>query len=368
MAGTLEVLDRAVCRQLTGHDVLLLSGGLDSPSLAVFAARAPSLGNSVQALTALYPDYPSVDERKWTEMAAEHVEMPLNSFVADAGSMDDVEYWVNMLDGPVDLLSIPETAEAYGKARKLGARTVITGEVAEALFHSPGFLLDHLLAHGRIRAAARVLGWSHERGRTAKQIARYLVLAVAPDWVRRAYARRRSTPLRFVAPWIDEQLLWDATPKSATRSVGPRRRWIRRQTAPLSGPGIGFEADEICASVSGVDSRRPFTDVDLWEFVLSLPAEVKFPTSRTKPLLREAMRGLLPDALIDRTDKTAFNEYHAAKADYPKLRSLLVGARHRLAGVDYAQLEDRLRAADMPARELQWARDVARIHVFLDQW
>ena len=120
--------------------------------------------------------------------------------------------------------------------------------------------------------------------------------------------------------------------------------------------------------MSGVDSRRSFTDVDLWEFVLSLPAEVKFPTSRTKPLLREAMRGLLPDVLIDRTDKTAFNEYHAAKADYPKLRSLLVGARHRLAGVDYAQLEDRLQAADMTARELQWARDVARIHVFLNQW
>ena len=158
VAGTLEVLDRAVCRQLTGHDVLLLSGGLDSPSLAMFAARAPSLGNSVQALTALYPDYPSVDERKWTEMAAEHVEMPLNSFVADAGSMDDVEYWVNMLDEPVDLLSIPETAEAYGEARKLGARTVITGEVAEALFHSPGFLLDHLLAHGRACSDGRVNG------------------------------------------------------------------------------------------------------------------------------------------------------------------------------------------------------------------
>jgi asparagine synthase (glutamine-hydrolysing) len=152
------------------------------------------------------------------------------------------------------------------------------------------------------------------------------------------------------------------------RRVGARHRWIETQTAALSGPGIGFEADEICAAACGVDSRRPFADVDLWEFVLSLPAEVKFPTSRTKPLLREAMRGLLPDALIDRSDKTVFNEFHVAKADYAALRRLLIEPHDRVEGVDYALLRDRLAAADMPARELQWARDVARIHVFLGQW
>jgi hypothetical protein len=149
---------------------------------------------------------------------------------------------------------------------------------------------------------------------------------------------------------------------------GPRERWIRAQTAPLRGPGIGFEADEICAATCGVDSRRPFTDVDLWEFVLSVPAEVKFATRRTKPLLRQAMRGLLPDALIDRTDKTIFNEFLVGTADYPTLRRILLDRPGHLKGVDYALLGDRLRAGDMPARELQWARDVARIHVFLEQW
>ena len=55
-------------------------------------------------------------------------------------------------------------------------------------------------------------------------------------------------------------------------------------------------------------------------------------------------------------------------ADYPALKRILLDRPGHMEGVDYALLGDRLRAADMPARELQWARDVARVHVFLEQW
>ncbi len=151
-------------------------------------------------------------------------------------------------------------------------------------------------------------------------------------------------------------------------SISPRRRWIQMQTASFIGPGIDFEDDEICAAWCGVDSRRPFADVDLWEFILSLPAEVKFPNWRTKPLLRETMRGLLPDELIDRGDKTLFDEFHLAKADYVTLKHLLIDSPQHLKGVDYSLLRDRLEREDMRIYELQWARIVARIHAFLNQW
>jgi hypothetical protein len=117
-----------------------------------------------------------------------------------------------------------------------------------------------------------------------------------------------------------------------------------------------------------VDSRRPFADVDLWEFVLSLPAEVKFPNRQTKPLLRQTVRGLLPDELIDRKDKTFFDEFHLAKADYPALRRLLVDPRHRLNGIDYDLLRTRVEREEMRIYELQWARNVAKVHAFLNQW
>jgi hypothetical protein len=296
------------------------------------------------------------------------VRMPLHAFVAEAGSLDEVEKWVKLVDGPVDLISIPEAVEAYRFARSLGARTVMNGEVAEFLFECRGFLLDHLATRGRWRAAARYLGWRRERGKTYQQLVRETARAVAPAWLLAARRKRQPVRLRAVPAWLDQGRFWGLNTPHTIWSVSPRHRWRQGQVAPLKGPGIGFEVDEICGAICGVDPRRPFADVDLWELVLSFPAEVKFTSPRTKPLLRDAMRGLLPDALIDRTDKTVFNEFHEAKADYPTLKRLLVDSRHRLDGVDYEGLRLRLDAGDMHARELQWARDVARIHAFLNQW
>jgi asparagine synthase (glutamine-hydrolysing) len=367
VAGTREALDRAVRRVLTGRDVILLSGGLDSPALAAFAARAPGLSSPVQAATAIYPDHPSADEREWTQMAADHLGMPLHQYIASAGSMDDVEKWVTIMDGPIDVLSIPESAESYTTARSLGARTVLNGEVAEALFGCRAYLLDHLLSHGRLRAGAREIAWKRN-GRKPLRIARQIARAVAPPWMIPVRRARTARWVRSLPPWVGTRRMLTVQPSAPLSRRSPRVRWKIMQTAPFTGPGTTFEADELCAASCGVDSRRPFADVDLWEFVLSLPAEVKFPGRSTKPLLRQAMRGLLPDALIDRKDKTYFDEFHLAKADYPELKRLLIEPRHRIDDIDYGVLRDRLEAGDMRIYELQWARNVARVHAFLNRW
>lgn len=367
VAGTREALDRAVRRVLTGRDVILLSGGLDSPALAAYAARAQGLSAPVQAATAIYPAYPSVDELEWTTMAADHLGIPLHQYIPDAGSMDEVEKWVTIMDGPIDVLSIPEKAEAYNFARSLGARTVIIGEVAEALFGCRSFLLDHLLSHGRLRAAAREIA-AKRKGRTPLRIARQIANAVAPPWMKPVRRKNSAGWIRSLPPWVGTSRMLAAQSSTPLSRRSPKIRWKTMQTAPFTGPGTTFEADELCAASCGVNPRRPFADVDLWEFVLSLPAEVKFPERSTKPLLRQAMRGVLPDALIDRKDKTYFDEFHLAKADYPELKRLLIDPRHRIDDIDYDVLRDRLEAGDMRIYELQWARNVARVHAFLNRW
>ena len=55
-----------------------------------------------------------------------------------------------------------------------------------------------------------------------------------------------------------------------------------------------------------MESRVPFLDYRLVEFVLGLPDEFKLSGGVTKRVLREAMAGLLPDAVRDRTDKLGF--------------------------------------------------------------
>jgi asparagine synthase (glutamine-hydrolysing) len=369
LEGTRHHLETAVRRVLTGQDVISLSGGLDSPSVAAFAAKTPRQGEPVKAFTKVFPAFPSVDESAWTRMVAEFLGLELHELVADAGSLDDLDYWTQLLDGPVETVAIPQLAEAYRMARGLGARTVISGEHAENVFDKRMYVLDYLLSRGRIVAAAAAAGGARRVFRRPKWLASQLLHIFAPPSWLEAYYQRFPPPDDRVLPWIDYSHFRATDDFVPFHRRPPRERWLARETAWLTGPGIGFEADEVCASSIGVEMRRPFLDVDLLEYALSLPAEVKYPTLlRSKPLLREAMRGLIPDAIIDRKNKTFFNEYHLAKADYPTLRSLLICPRHRLEGIDYVMLGKRLEAETLSVRELQSARDLARIHCFLNQW
>src|SRR5262249_61932182 len=121
-------------------------------------------------------------------------------------------------------------------------------------------------------------------------------------------------------------------------------------------------------ALHGIDVRRPFADVDLWEFFLSLPAERKFPDSGSKALIKQLTRGRVPDEILDRRDKTVFNEHVLAHPDYDLLRRLLMAPGYRLPGVRYERLAERLRAEDLAPVDLFWVRDLASVHAFLRRW
>jgi asparagine synthase (glutamine-hydrolysing) len=60
-------------------------------------------------------------------------------------------------------------------------------------------------------------------------------------------------------------------------------------------------------TLAGVRDAHPFLDVDLIELVLGLPPELAFDARLDRPLLREAMRGLLPERVRLREDKVFFD-------------------------------------------------------------
>ena len=64
---------------------------------------------------------------------------------------------------------------------------------------------------------------------------------------------------------------------------------------------------------NSVESRMPFLDHRLVEFVWSLPAEFKIKMGIGKHIHREAMRGLVPDWILDNRTKFGFNTPIAAQ-------------------------------------------------------
>ena len=362
-----ELLERVVRRTVTGADAISLSGGIDSPTVAALAAarHLELSGRPLVALTAVYPEQPSVDERRYVELVSEHLGIPLETYVPSTRPLDDVEHWVDLLDGPVDTLPLPEVAENYRIARGLGAHTVLTGELAEFVFTIRQHLPGHLLLHGRL---APFLRWVHEqrgRGRSLPSVGRQLAPSLAPAFLATRVVRRRGDGHPLLPSWIDRSQVGGLGFRHDLARPA-RRRWAEAQLDPLrQGAVLTAEADDICAAACGVEVRRPLADVDFWEFFLSLPAEQKFPDSVSKGLVRRAMTGRLPVEILERRDKTAFDAHYLAGADYPTLRRLLLDDELSLPGVDYEHLRLRLEEESMGVFELSWASDLARAHASL---
>ncbi len=359
-----SLMDQAVTRSLTGHDAVSLSGGIDSPAIAAFAAprHLELSGTPLHAISVVYPKYPSVDESRYVALLADAFGMPLHTYEQSVNPLADLAYWTRLADTPFPGAALAHYAEDYQRARALGFRTILSGEHAEFVFALHWNTLDHYLSHGRWSAARRLLAARHARGESWLALARLAGRAISPDWLlaaRNAIGRRRPPT---VPRWMDAKKAAEEEP------VPVRERWRHSQLLGFIGPGMALEAEEVCQAVSGVRTRRPWTDVDLWELFLSLPAQQKFPDLRAKGLVRDLLRGRVPDAVLDRKDKTVFDEAAMAEVDYATLRRYLLAPAHRIPGVRYALLGRLIETESLSQLDFVWARELANAHAFLSEW
>jgi asparagine synthetase B (glutamine-hydrolysing) len=361
-------MTQAVRRNLTGADVVSLSGGLDSPTVAAFAAQEHLRlsGQPLAALSAVYPDQPDVDESPWIEETAAFLGLPLHTYRRTADLLSGLQEWTRLFDGPVPTIALNDAKEHYGTAAALGFRGMLTGELAEFLVDQRRYLPSHLLRSRKWKAVRNAYRAQRSRGVSAVSFARQLTQSFTPLPLEKLRIRVKG-PVRSVGlpPWVDADRVTRADVSKLER---PRDRWRTSQLTALIGPGLTMEADEVCQEICGVMSRRPWADVDLFEFFLSLPADVKYMGQRRKDLIRTLMRGRVPDTVLDRPTKTLFNASIMARIEYGELRRWLIDPPVRVRSIDYETLKDRLEHEGMDLIEYQWAKDLACVHAFLALW
>jgi len=361
-----RLMTQAVGRCLRPDAVVSLSGGVDSTAVAAYGAdqQQERFGAPLHALSTVYPDHPSVDESEWIELVAGRFGMPLTTFVPGAPHLGGLSELARLLDGPVPTVWFSEINEFYRHATEIGRRTILSGECAEFVIEMRDGLVPYLVKNGRWRGAGRFLSAQRRGGASTASVLRSVAIAAAPDAVLRTWRARPGRPDPSPPPdWMDHGR---ASATSDEARAGSRQRWRMAQLRAFHGPGLSFEADAVVQDVHGVTLRRPWLDVDLWEFFLGLRAEVKFPGSRYKALVKQLLRGRLPDELLDRRTFTSFDESISARMDYDGLTATLVDPSWRMPGVDYARLAEHLRRRDLGLREYIWARNLAMAHAFVE--
>ena len=357
-----ELMVRSVGRCMTGSDVVSLSGGVDSPAVAAFAApiHRDRTGRALPALSVLFPDHPSVDETRYIEAVANQLGLPLHTLQFTARSTDDLDRWTWLFDGPVPTVAFSQIHEFLLAAGALGFGNILSGEQEEFLFEMRSGVLPYMVARGRLIPAWRYVRARRARGDSLRQVVKVLAMGVTPAWVRTAF---RSDRRAGVPAWIDRDRVktYKASPAS--------RRWREAQLTAFTGTGLHLPADNAIQALAGVTERRPFADIDLVEFTLGLRAETKHGDLRHKGFLRSLLRGRVPAIILDRWDKTVFNEFILANLDYPALRRWLVAPPGPpIPGVRYDVLAERLERETLTLPEYMQAKDLACIHAFLSQW
>jgi asparagine synthase (glutamine-hydrolysing) len=121
------------------------------------------------------------------------------------------------------------------------------------------------------------------------------------------------------------------------------------------------------AASAGLVARPPLFDVDLVEFALRIPPELEFAAELDRPLIREAMRGRVPDVVrldVLKSNLAPFHYASVAGPDLPPIREVLCSTDLAIAAYVDVDAVRRL-VEDVPEfgswGSDRWATDVWRL-------
>jgi len=310
-------INRAVQRRVApeGATGLLLSGGLDSSAVAAICARQPSA--RVQACSATFPEHPAADESALiAELESALALTPMRAVVRPGGllaaAIESVCTWQAPLLGWGDFWTLP----LMRAAARAGVTVMLDGDGGDELFGVRTYVLAD-----RLRAGRPLQAWS---------LAMRLPGGALRPPRREVFAMVRTHALGgALAPWIHPPApLWAASRRAAPRWLGTElRRALVRSQDPLAwkrlaGPrwwahaayGVACQIEQIGvfehqrrrAALAGLEARHPLFDLDLVELALRQPPLATLDPSLNRPVLRAALRGLLPDSVRLRPQKARF--------------------------------------------------------------
>lgn len=315
-------LRRAAGTQFDGAGPVgvMLSGGLDSSTVAATAAEA--LGERRDRLVGFsmtFPHHPAIDESPLIAHVAEHLRIPSVQMQVLGGSpliggLEFLRAWQLPTSVPTTVFS----TRLQARAAALGVTVMLDGDGGDELFGADELLPAAHLRAGRLSAAwklcRRVPGFGANPS-TSQVMRAFRVLALrgaAPGWLNRA-RRSMRRPEELTPEWLAgsaaQALAASYDPWAWKRSRAPL--WWSHLVDTTTGHSETVWAYDYLRQIgalSGVRAAHPLLDPRVVEFILQLPPEYAYDPRFDRALLRHSMRGLVPERIRTRADKSYFTE------------------------------------------------------------
>lgn len=291
-----------------------LSGGLDSSTLVCLMHGMLGGSAADQWTFSACSDVAAVDESRWidevvraTGVRSERVSPGVDGLFRDMRSLA----WHQ--DEPFGSSSIYAQWCVFRLAREHGVKVLLDGQGAdEQLAGYHGFMgprLHRLAVRGRWCALAREarglrsrLGYSY--GHMAQRMGDLLLPEPLRQPLRRIAGRASSSGLH----WLDAAAWGSGLHEGGMGAPGRSHSMQALSVSLLTARHLPMllHWEDRNSMAHGIEARVPFLDWRLVEFTLALPDEHKLLAGVTKRVLREAMKGVLPEPVRRRTDKIGF--------------------------------------------------------------
>jgi len=320
-----EIFEAAIrCRMRSDTGVAAeLSGGLDSSSVVAMTDSMRRRGGPATDAFAVFSiahTDPGCDEREYASAVAHHCGLGFD-FVDPVPI--DLEKCLAQVKRYADVPDYVSGASFDGLRAAVvrnGMRVILTGAGGDQWFQGSSLFLCDYAASMRFIELGRLLRSDCRFGRPGAPgysalavLMRHVVKPLTPPAIVRAM--RAALGRRRYPPYVRSDF---------ARRISLEERFDR---APARPAGMGFaqrsiyeswaapwlihalEIDDRSAAFAGVEHRHPFYDRHVIEFAMAIPESQKWRIDRSKFVLRNAMRGLLPELVRERKSKadlTAF--------------------------------------------------------------
>ena len=289
-----------------------LSGGIDSSAI-VMAMRA--LEPDLELHTFSYvADDPQLSEERWVDLAASACRARVHKTTATPAQLTaDLDALLRAQDEPFGSTSIHAQYRVFAAAKAAGIKVMLDGQGADELlggYHTfAAARLASLVRQGRVGEA---IGFAQRARRVPGRSALLLWAGefLIPPSLQPPFRRlvgQELTPSWLDSRWFEARnVRFEPAKYTFGRGQEVLRGQLLRATTHSSLPML-LRYEDRNSMAHSIESRVPFLTPSLARFVLSLPEEFIVDRDGTsKAVFRRAMRGLVPDAILDRRDKIGF--------------------------------------------------------------
>jgi asparagine synthase (glutamine-hydrolysing) len=299
-----------------------LSGGIDSSLVAILAAQRQS--TPLDCFHGRFKGYPGFDESDHAVSAAKHAGANLHQVDITADDFrENIGNVLWHLDEPIaGPGSFPQYMTARSSAKHV--KVMLGGQGGDEIF---GGYARYTIAYLEQCLKAAIDG-TYRNGNyvvTIESIIPQLTMLqeykplLQSFWRSGLFEELDARYMQLInrASDMRDEVVWQELPMTEVQE---------NFRSAFNGKNVGKEAyfdrmthfdfkyllpallhvEDRMSMAHGIESRLPFLDHPLVEFVATAPADVKFSGGRTKHMLKTAFRDTLPSSIVDRRDKMGF--------------------------------------------------------------